>query len=70
MFSDIPNRNLPIIDFPADLSGKDQQLVQVVPVKDMKQMVIKWIIPDYKGRHHSDPTSYLTFLGNDLVISF
>lgn len=64
MFSDIPNKNLPNVDFEANPFGKDTltSVKQVVPVQDLRSLSITWQIPDYRGAYESSPPQYISHL--------
>lgn len=64
MFSDIPNKNLPKIDF--DPNPFDPESIgtmkYVVPVQDLRQLSINWVIPDYRDKYESNPSQYISHL--------
>ena len=64
MFSDIPNKNLPLIDFDPNPFGANFKptIKYVNPVKDLKSLSINWTIPDYRAEYEANPTSYLSHL--------
>lgn len=66
MFSEIPNKKAPKIDFSADPYKRDlpSYILHTVPVSDIRLMNISWVIPDYKENYQSSPLKYLTRLRN------
>lgn len=66
MFSEIPNKNLSNIDFPVDPYRRDSpaNLLYVVPVKDTRKLEISWVIPDDRDSYQSNPSKYVSHLGD------
>ncbi|CAF0874976.1 unnamed protein product [Brachionus calyciflorus] len=64
MFSDIPNKKFPKVDFDPNPFGPNevQTIKYVVPVKDIRQLSINWAIPDYRDLYESNPPSYISHL--------
>ena len=67
MFSEIPNKNLSKADFPTDPYKRDipANILYVVPVQDLRQLSISWVIPDSRDSYHSNPSNYISHLGNN-----
>lgn len=64
MFSEIPNKNLPRITFDSDPFGKEAltKVNYVVPVKDIRQMSLQWVTPDYRDQYEKSPHNYISHL--------
>jgi insulysin len=75
MFSDIPNKQLKMVDFDPLPYGRDFKptIKQVVSVKDLKSLSINWTIPDYRDLYEASPASYWSHLigheGNGSLLS-
>ncbi len=68
MFSEIPNKNLSKVDFPTDPYKRDipANVLYVVPVQDLRQLSISWVIPDSRDSYQSNPSNYISHLGNGI----
>lgn len=64
MFSEIPNKNLSKVDFPTDPYKRDipANVLYVVPVQDLRQLSISWVIPDSRDSYQSNPSNYISHL--------
>ena len=64
IFSEITNKNLPYIDFPPEPFGQDTLATKkfVVPVQDLRNMSISWVIPDYREKYEANPANYISHL--------
>lgn len=64
MFSAIPNKNLPKNDFQTDPYKRDKPAIvlYVVPVQDLRQLSISWVIPDSRDQYQSNPSNYISHL--------
>ncbi|KAL4508543.1 hypothetical protein ABPG72_003847 [Tetrahymena utriculariae] len=63
-FSDIPNHDLLPPSF-KDLPFTQENLAnlwKVVPIKDIHQLSVKWILPDMRKYYKNNPASYLSHL--------
>ncbi len=75
MFSDIPNKNLPLVDFGPNPFGLNFRptIKYVNPVKDIKSLSINWTVPDLRSQYEANPTNYLSHLigheGNGSLLS-
>jgi secreted Zn-dependent insulinase-like peptidase len=65
MFSLIPNKNVQKTVFSSDPFRRDlpATILYVVPIKDLKQMTMSWVIPDFSHKYDSNPPNYLSHLG-------
>lgn len=63
-FSEVPNKNLPVMSFgdepyaPEDLS----KLTRVVPIKDKKSLELGFLLPPLEARYKSKPQQYISHL--------
>ncbi len=63
MFSEVPNKNLSPTNFGKDPYFRDGTYVySVVPVQDLRQLSISWVLPDSRGQYRSNPSNYISFL--------
>ena len=64
MFSDIPNKNLPKVDFDPNPYSEDAlaTIKYINPVQDIRQLSIAWTVPDLRDKYASGPAQYLTHL--------
>jgi insulysin len=64
MFSEIENKNLKKIDFDPNpfCESTLTNIYKVVPVQDLRNLMITWTIPDYRDYYEVSPTSYITHL--------
>lgn len=64
MFSDIPNKNLPLVDFdPHPFPSETQATIKyITPVQDIRQLSIAWTIPDLRAKYDCNPSQYITHL--------
>merc|ERR1719468_200162 len=63
MFSAIPNKNLNKTDFENDPYKRDATYVyNVVPVQDLRQLSLSWVIPDGRDSYKSNPSNYISHL--------
>ena len=64
MFSEIPDKNLEKNSFDPNPFGPNefQTIKYVVPVKDIRQLSINWVIPDYRDAYESNPPHYISHL--------
>jgi insulysin len=63
MFSEIPNKSLPKIDFPSDpYTRNGGNILYVVPVQDLRQLSMSWVIPDSRDEYQSNPSNYISHL--------
>ena len=55
MFSEIPNKNLSNADFPTGPYKRyiEANILYVVPVQDLRQLSISWVISDSRNSYHS-----------------
>ena len=70
MFSEIPNKSLHKFDFPPDPFKRDTpaNILYIVPVQDIKELVISWVTPDYRDSYQSYPAKYVTHLGKNKTL--
>lgn len=70
MFSEIPNKSLPKFDFPPDPFKRDTpaNILYIVPVQEVIQLEISWVIPDYRDSYQSYPDKYVTHLGKNKTL--
>ena len=66
MFSDIPNKSLPHIDFESDPYSIDSLATKkyVVPVQDLRNLSLSWTIPDYRDHFEANPVQYISHLAD------
>ncbi len=64
MFSLIPNKNVQKTVFSPDPFRRDlpATILYVVPVKDLRQLMITWVIPDFMDNYISYPPKYVAHL--------
>lgn len=64
MFSDIPNKNLAMIDFdPNPYSPETSTTIKYInPVQDIRQLSIAWTVPDLRDKYPSSPSQYISHL--------
>lgn len=64
MFSDIPNQNLPKIDFDKDPFGPDSltSIKFIQPVQDLRYLSLSWVIPDHRDLYDANPSQYISHL--------
>lgn len=64
LFSEIPNKKLQRTDFPNDPYKRDTpaNILYVVPVQDLRQLSMSWVIPDSRDEYQSNPSNYISHL--------
>lgn len=63
MFTAVPNKNLKKVDFDSDPYLKDGTYVyNVVPVQDLRQLSLSWVIPDSRDIYQANPSNYISHL--------
>ncbi|RNA20606.1 insulin-degrading enzyme isoform X1, partial [Brachionus plicatilis] len=64
MFTEISNKNLSQISFDPNPFGPNefQTIKYVVPVKDIRQLALNWVIPDYRDSYETNPPQYISHL--------
>lgn len=61
-FSAIVNKNLPPMEFGEDVFGKQGKMYKIVPVKDLRNLVLSWSLPATRKYFRSKPTMVLGHL--------
>ncbi|CAF3856023.1 unnamed protein product [Rotaria sp. Silwood1] len=63
-FKDVPNKKLQIPKYAPDPYGEKNRktICYVVPVKESRRLIIKWVIPDHQELYYCNPESYLSHL--------
>ena len=62
MFSAVPNKNLDVSVFDPDLFDSDADIFYVVPVQNLKEMSVSWIVPYLDHKYDTHSYNYLGHL--------
>jgi len=63
LFSAVPNKSLSPADFGADPYLRDATYVySVVPVQDLRQLSLSWVLPDSRAQYRANPSNYISHL--------